>query len=168
MEGLIELVLNNPILLLLILGYLATLFRGKPDANEQPKKQHRPKPIPPNQTGTPIGKIELEKRPHIEEQVEPKIEPQLSIEEQREQQMQRLQAQFGGSSTYEDMDEVEMHSGLVQKISDREREWQDQQAAALKKNIKQKLNQQGLIESIIMAEVLSRPRAKKRHHRHIT
>lgn len=167
MGELIELVLKNPFLLLLILGWVVTMFRGKPAENEQQNKQERPKRThtqrqsPSQQTGTPIGRIEPEKRPVIKQE---EVQQSLSIEDHREEQLQRLQAQLGAGSSYEDYEEANQPSGLGPSITDNMQQSIAKQPA-MKNNLKHKLNHQGLVESIIMAEVIGLPRAKKRHHR---
>src|SRR5699024_6616852 len=106
MEELFELVLKNPFLLLLILGYLATLFRSKPEKDSQTRQQ-RPNQSPPSERGPMIDSIETKNHSQVE-QVKEHLT--LSVEEQREEQLQRLQAQLGGITSHDDDHEVDTHT----------------------------------------------------------
>src|SRR5699024_9085366 len=150
MEEIFELLFKNPFLLLLIIGYLTTVFRGKSD--EQKEREKQPKRTPPKKT--------TESSPKTPETHTVKMS---SIEAQRKEQLERLQTQLETKMPSQDLN-LNDYSTLGTTISDGESK-QPVKQKMNKNKIQQRLNQRGLVESVIMAEVLGSPRAKKRHHR---
>jgi len=150
MEEIFELLFKNPFLLLLIIGYLTTVFRGKSD--EQKEREKQPKRTPPKQTTESSPK-----------NPETDTVEMSSIEAQRKEQLERLQTQLETKMPSQDLN-LNDYSTLGTTISDGESK-QPVKQKMNKNKIQQRLNQRGLVESVIMAEVLGSPRAKKRHHR---
>lgn len=84
-----------------------------------------------------------------------------SVEEQQEQQMKQLEKRMGTRSMISDDEGYKSRDvgiGSSESKSESNKPYQQQQ---FKKELKGRLNQKGLIDSIVMAEVLGPPRAKK-------
>lgn len=90
-------------------------------------------------------------------------EQQLSIADQREKQMEQLAGRMNTSlDMEEDLEELDEHKSAfsyIHQVSDQSEHSKKQ--IQMKKRIHGKLNRDGLVDSIIMAEVLGRPRALK-------
>lgn len=172
MDGLFELLFENPFLLILIVGWLFAMFRDKP-AEEERKQQQRQRPRPvqssrsttrtsrvdeaKSEGRTPLGKIDVEKKPVIETNQE--TEP-LTIEEQRLEQLAQLQDRLG-TRTYRKEEATSNVTTAFGKQNRTTKPYKKVNSSRLSKRLKQ----EGLIESIIMAEILGKPRAKRSHHR---
>lgn len=164
MEELIEVVFRNPFLLILLVGGIFSMLTGKPKENSEEEQSQRREttdfpetfPVPHEQQQT-SQQFEVETSDYYNND-------SLSIEEQREQQMQRLTAQYA-TNNYEVDDE---HSGLKDKakLADIRREMEVEKVKApynkkFKKKFTKSLTKKGLINSVVMAEVLGSPRALK-------
>lgn len=163
MEELIEVVFRNPFLLILLVGGIFSLLKGKPeeDAKEE-QSQRREAPTFPETFPLPYEREQADQQFEVESS-EYSIDS-LSIEEQREQQMQQLTAQY----SMNDHKDEEEHSGLQDKakLADLRREMDVQKIKApynkkFKKEFTKSLTKKGLVNSVIMAEVLGSPRALK-------
>lgn len=172
MEELIDIALKNPFLLILILGGLFSLFSGKSrddqeeqeGGQDQGQRRHQEQTAPEQQKTAPAPSRRApsrtyEKRDHKQvEDIQQQVIETLSIEEQRKEQMERLSAQYRTNE----------HSGLSEKAkaADKKREIEVQNVSSsynkhFKRDFKKSLTQKGLINSIVMAEVLGRPRAQR-------
>lgn len=181
MEELIELVLGNPLILLLIVGGLISLFRNKDSAKkteeakrtQQPAEQDQPKK--PSMFGDFLermedaltdGEEEKQSQPTAKPKPQPSIRNQeaeqtISAHEKRMEQMQQLSNQMG-AGTYEGAGE-ESHSGIIDGVAPQvtiDVNMGDQ-TRTLRKQMKKRLNKKQLIDSVIMSEVLGEPRSKK-------
>lgn len=161
MDELIDLIFSNPLFLILIIGGIISLFRGSSDQkNEQNQRTNRPKPVPNQHTRTQPHRQRSETR-----RVEPKQEAvhSISIEDQREKQLEQLTSRLGSQAADSE------HSGLKNrpKIADQKRTAEIQSLhnqkvkAEFKRKFKKNLSRSGLIDSVIMSEVLGAPRARK-------
>lgn len=165
MGDLIDLLLGNPFLILIILGGLYSMFKGgnKPEAEDE---NEVPAPVP-KKSNDPFGREEARKKQaQVEakqhsgmERTESYPNDQLSIEDQRQQQMLRLSRELASSNE---------HSGLKgrPKVADerRRRDVNDlvssYEQERFQKEFKQGLTRRGIINSVVMAEVLGQPRAR--------
>lgn len=156
MQELIDVVLKNPFLLILILGGLFSLFKGKSvknrEGHEEQQKDRRDAPTAERESNPPIERSTTR---HVEE-IQKSILNTLSIDEQREEQMKRLSNQFN----------VNEHSSLAgrPKIAAERRRNEIERTSSkfnkeFKKDLKNSLTRKGFANSIIMAEVLGAPRA---------
>lgn len=84
-----------------------------------------------------------------------------NVQEQREQQMDQLMDQLDISLDEEDQKEnTAQQSRMMNKeIHQTEHDESAKEKQVMKKRLRKKLNRDGLIDSVIMAEVLGRPRA---------
>lgn len=146
MDGFFEIIM--PILILV--GGLIGVF-GKSENRKQTSDQQSPNR--PTQTTQTRRQTEQRKRTVHERQQE-NIQT-LSIEEQRDQQMERLREQIktGGHRLPE-----QSKTSSPQVVHSHKTSYEFEE---FKKDMKRNLTKQGLIDSIIMAEVLGSPRARK-------
>lgn len=163
MGDLIDLLLGNPFLILIILGGIYSILKGSKqpeseDENKEPAQASK-------RTTDPFGREEARKK-QVEAYQQSKMETekshpigQISFEDQREEQMLRLSKELGSSNE---------HSGLKgrPKVADERREREVKELVSsyeherFKKEFKQGLTPRGMINSIVMAEVLGQPRAR--------
>lgn len=183
MDELFELIFRNPFLILLIIGWLFATFREKPKKGQQDQRQQRQQPSrqtrPQRQSrrqpshsgrssthsepqGTPLGRVEVEQRPVVtsHESFEQPV-----IEDQQQEQLQQLKNRLGAHvADFDDMEDLsnvfqqnEQHLPHVTK--------EKMKQSVTRSELGKRFNKQGLVESVIMAEVLGKPRAKRMNHR---
>lgn len=151
MEGLFEAILSNPFLILLILGGIFSFFKGNPEKSQQ-EQQQRPSGRP-TQTHTRTAQ---EKSTPVHIPQETNIDS-LSIEEHRDEQMERLREQLNtGEHRLPDISKSDSSAPKVVHSHETSYKYNE-----FKKDMKRNLTKQGLIDSIVMAEVLGPPRARK-------
>lgn len=174
MDQLIDIIFANPLFLIIIIGGLFSLFKGKGQEEEKQKQEQQQKQQQQQrqqqqrqrqQTRQPTERPRpvVAKQTHAERtrtapQEEMSVPHQLSVEEQRAEQMK----QFAGNL------DLEAHSGLKDrpKVADEKRQEEIQSLTSkykhkkFKKDFENSLSSKGLINSIVMAEVLGEPRAK--------
>ena len=163
MDELINLVVKNPFILILIIGALYSLFKGKPkpetDNREQQQHQQREQRRQTIQNRKEQVQTSQRKEQKRSNQSKGQKLGQLSIEEQRERQMKRLKSQMASPE----------HQSFKHKdnVAEKRREAEVQQLhnsleqQKFKRKVKSGLTKEGLLNSIVMAEVLGPPRAKK-------
>lgn len=170
MDGLIELIFKNPFLLILILGGIFSMFGGKKTKNQeeqedkrkeqrqQQARQQRQAPAPSRNVPPPFNPQPKPERKTYGDKTEEQITDTLSIDDQREEQIKRLTEQYRTNE----------HSGLTDKaeVAHKRREIEVQNIKSkyskqFKQDFKKSLTHKGLINSIVMAEVLGRPRASR-------
>lgn len=194
MEELIELILGNPLLLLLIAGGLISLFRKEGDKNKQENEQRQQtseqtQPKKPSPFGDFLDRMEdvltdetEEKRTEKKPKSQPRSRPSYSNEpaqqtmsahDKRMEQMQQISDQIE-AGTYEGAgNDVpsgafdQSHSGISDYSSPRIRldATKNHKTEKLRKQMKKRLHGKSLIDSIIMAEVLGEPRSKQPYQR---
>lgn len=166
MDGLFDFLFTNPFLLLLIIGWLFTTFRGKPtDERQEQTKQTRPrqhqvgKASRSEQRGLPLGKFDVEKRPVV---TASRSLEQSTVEESRLEQLEQLQDRLGAYNT-----QIQSLDSTFAKRQDISQQFVRKKAAEsiTPSRLSKRFNHKGLVDSIIMAEVLGKPRAKRLHHR---
>lgn len=92
--------------------------------------------------------------------------PTYSFEQQRDEQFKRLQKQYESVTSDNLNTEIDMDSPIYSQAHAATSEGSTSRIAHRPKtsvNLKSRLNADGLIESVIMAEVLGPPRARKRY-----
>lgn len=180
MGDFIELILGNPLLLLLIIGGLASLFSKKEkesekqsqssQRSEQTNSQSEPKR--PSRFEDFMGKIEdalSDDEPEKRHKPQPSTtreasQPSLSADEKRMQQMQRLSDQIK-DGTYETKDASDSRR-LSKKNSRIQVDVEgNPNVDVLRTQVKKRLHKRKLMDSIIMSEVLGEPRSKKPYQR---
>ncbi|GEM_PF-1462020 len=170
MGNFFEFIMNNLFLVIIIIsGIIGFLSSNK---EEQKKQQQRktqqqrpaaPKPKPRSQS-TLSGPKKPEHRQKVyQTKTKPKendLVTTASITDEQRAQMERLERKYGVGSA-DISNEKLLHSGLefrkaLQPIKDLSEEQR-----VLKKDIRKSLKNKGLINGIIMAEVLGKPRSLK-------
>lgn len=184
MDELFDFLLNNPFILLLIIGWLFATFRGQPKGQQQQRREQQRRTAQSNtrrrqtvdsrrrslqeaaqemrseQRGTPLGRIDVGQKPVVTSHADHIEQP--SVEDQRLEQLEQLQARLGAHVTsHDDMDFSEsVHQDRLTPSTTFK-----SKSSVTKDHIQERFNRRGLVESIIMAEVLGKPRAKRTHHR---
>lgn len=154
MEGFIEILLANPFFILIIIGILMSLFRDKPTVEEAEDSQ-TPRPVSTSQNRTNQSTPLEEER----EKPAPITAEDQSIEERRAAQMDRLRDQL---SAYENEDVDELERKPMKDATQANMHVQrERQFKKLKRQMKKNVTKKGLLNGIIMAEVLGPPRAIK-------
>lgn len=160
-DELFKAILGNPFLLIIVIGGIVSLLKGKSGDKEKESQpaQRSPKPAP---VAQPFDR--QVQRNYNQTKDENKQEPihTLSMEDQREKQIERLAGHIQTTSEPE-------HSGLKNrpKVADARRLEEIKQLASsydqkkFKKDFKTSLTSKGLINSVVMAEVLGSPRSRK-------
>lgn len=155
MDGLFEAILSNPFLILLILGGIFSLFGGKTDKAHQENKQSSNRPT---QTTQSYRRTDPIRNTQVNDHKTTNINT-MSIEEHREEQIERLKDQLHNNDRYETLPSDDKNTLSEPKaIHHHEKSYQFNQ---FKKDMKRNLTKQGLVDSIVMAEVLGAPRARK-------
>ncbi|WP_373892849.1 hypothetical protein ACUL41_08760 [Virgibacillus natechei] len=158
MESLIQLIMDNLFIVIIIVAGIVGFIRNSSAEQEQGRKQtNRPRP---SSTPAPSsGGNQPQQRRNHQESNQP---APASIEEQQSEQLGRLANQLQ-TETKDAMEKLP-HDGIIgntlrepNKDSSREKE-------ALRRQVKGNLGKTGLVNGIIMSEVLGSPRAKKPYH----
>lgn len=175
MSGFFDFIFGNLFFVIIAIGALLRIF-----GSSKKKEDERNTDQPMDQTNTEKPKSVFEQMKHeiekhtqqAEQQSKPapvrqqtthssshrsKTHSSLSMEEQRSKQMEELRRRVSRST----VDEEDSHSGLTKRRNEKS----TQRSVSLSKNasvdLKKKLTREGLVESVVMAEVLGPPRALK-------
>lgn len=161
----IEFIFDNMFIVILVIsGLIGVLSNNKEQQKkEQQKKtqQQRSEADKPKPTSRPSGPIEQKRRPTYEPRTQSQdkeVVSTASIADERQVQMEKLKEKFGGV-TSEDLSKVDISKYGLQ-IDQPFKELTEEQKV-LQKDIRSGLNNRGLINGIIMAEVLGKPRSLK-------
>ncbi|WP_152656252.1 hypothetical protein [Oceanobacillus sp. CFH 90083] len=161
---------NLFLVIIIISGLIAFLGDSKKKQEEQKKKQSTPpnNPTQARQRQQPAAQRTRQQSTRTREQ--PRAERRVyregerpdisagSMEEQQKKQMERLADRYRTSSQ-KDMENVEQR--FKDLMIDRKGEEDNPGKAEMKKRVSGNLDGRGLVNGIIMAEVLGSPRAKK-------
>lgn len=162
MEDLINALLRNPFLILLLLGGLFSLFSNKEKNKEQENEKVGPPPT------TQKERKPIRERNVTRERHDPVQQPvkTASIEEQREKQLQRITDQLirVGESTEEDIRTLKQHKSTP--INNQTKSPNNASSSSFKRQFKENLTKEGIVQGIVMAEVLGPPRAKKPYQKY--
>lgn len=143
------------LIILAIIGGLAGFLKDKSDkdTNKQKRTVNSPKPSP-TPSGGAGGMARNDHQPQYSEE-------KTSIEEQQQEQRDRL-ADRMNTATQQAIDERKHDAILNENDNDNQSDKElSVEQKRFKRRIKNNLNQKGLVNSVIMAEVLGSPRAKK-------
>lgn len=156
MNQLIDIIFNNPLFLVLIfLGINFLLSQNKSKEEQRPeRRQAEPRPVP---TPQPVERREVD---HNKRNTQVEMSEQLSAEELRRQQLERLTTEIQGN-VEEKQDAQESVKKQIQVTKDKKQNKITNKK--VRSNLKERLTSKGLIDSVIMAEVLGPPRAVKRY-----
>ncbi|MFD1850238.1 hypothetical protein [Oceanobacillus bengalensis] len=155
-----EWIFDNFFIILVILSGIFGLF-GKKEEEKKEKKTNQPRPTP-----TPSGGYQTSKRSQTPvERKQPTVT--LSVDEQKKEQLDRLAGQLKTKSihSFEDISQQRMkdssHYAFDNRSIHNPVEQLSRDQVKLKEEISNNLSKKGLIQGIIMAEVLGPPRATK-------
>ncbi|WP_156291107.1 hypothetical protein [Oceanobacillus salinisoli] len=157
MEGFLEAIFSNFFLILIILSGIIGFFRNNANnaREEQKEKQlNRPKPAstPPSHKKRPENPSRTGNRPDPATTV--------SMEKQQQEQMERLADQLK-TTTRDTIKNISEQYNTSEETILQPKNNLTKEQAQLKKEINTSLNQKGLIQGIIMSEVLGAPRGRK-------
>lgn len=154
MDELFEAILSNPFLLILIIGGLISFFRGSSGKSDQESQQPSGRPTQRSQT---YSQSESNKstRSEMSDTEHSTNMSALSVEEQRDEQLERLKKQL---NTNEHQVSPHPSKNKTKVVHSHESSYKYHE---FKKDMKRNLTKQGLIDSIVMAEILGPPRARK-------
>lgn len=172
MDQLIDFVFDNIFFVILVIGGIMGLFKGKEEEKEkqeqQTKKSHQTQRERQQQAKTSPDRprttaVKQTKRYESVQRQAERPEPNISAEEQWARQMQRFAGTLDRKAENKDG-----HSGMInkEKIADLKREEEVQKLVSkyshqkFKKQFTSSLTSKGLINSVVMAEVLGAPRAR--------
>lgn len=180
METIIDFIFSNFIIVLIIIGGLAKLFGG--DNQEQEKKQtnRTPRPVETRkQAPLPQGRAEKpnkRQRAKSETSSSPmgdtgSIGKAISVEDQQQKQLEQLAGKIQ-TETIQNFEELpnQMNNEHFRSISSAitnsktaspAEQYHNKHKKEVKRQMKKRLSKEGLMESVIMAEVLGPPRARK-------
>lgn len=166
--NIIELIFSNPLLIIIILGLINFLVgqNKKGKTENKPNNEQQREHIPREKHFEKEFKEHTQTQDHFEPKpfvkIETKIDEQpLSIEELRQQQLERLSMDFRSNIT--DDEEVNQDEQLImEKVQvDTKNEGKRKRESY---NLTDRVTKKGLMESVIMSEVLGPPRARKRYN----
>ncbi|MFD2046104.1 hypothetical protein ACFSTA_12025 [Ornithinibacillus salinisoli] len=161
MQEIFDFLAGNIIFVIIIIGAILRLLGGSKE-NEQEKRGQNPRPRQnpePRPTATPSGgQRQRNNQPVKQNETAAQT---ISIEDQQQQQLERLAGRMNTSKD-QSMDDLTGHSSnLGETFKQPKRNIDSHKEENYRKQIKGNLSRNGLVNSVIMAEVLGSPRAKK-------
>ncbi|MGJ9457006.1 hypothetical protein [Oceanobacillus sp. CF4.6] len=153
-------IFDNLFIVIIIISGLIGFFRNN---NTEEKKKETKKPVPPKSGRIPNAPPVRREQPRAERNVykERTKEPTVStasIEEQQKVQMERLASKYGAiSDTIEDLTAQSSKGSNLNEPTKESTVMKER----MRKQVEGNLGAQGLINGVIMSEVLGAPRAKK-------
>ncbi|HZW68531.1 MAG TPA: hypothetical protein VFF20_07975 [Pseudogracilibacillus sp.] len=185
MDELINLIFENPFLLFIIIAGLVSFFNrmkaSSRDRNgrEQPSAEReadtKPKQSPVREMMKRLEEMAESLDPDSPKQEQsaeaktveekPKSTPRMStFEQQREEQYKQLQKQYQSAQSEKPSEHIKnMDSPIFNDAQMMKGSIEANEISSTNINIKSRLNKSGLIESVVMAEVLGPPRARKQY-----
>lgn len=187
MGNLIEIIFDNPFLLFIIIAGIVSFFNRmtSSSSNEEEKSEQEGQG---ETSGRQTVRDAMRKMQEMAESFNPDAEttkpqrrteerqtraqqekaltkdstPTYSFEEQRQEQYRQLQKQYESRAQIDDVEtRVDIHSPIYDRTSDIAQD--DISRSDVSVNLKSRLKKDGLVESIVMAEILGPPRARKRY-----
>ncbi|MBY7143346.1 hypothetical protein KFZ56_09795 [Virgibacillus sp. NKC19-3] len=156
MGSLIELIMDNLFIVVIIIAGIIGFFRNSSAEQEQDRRQtNRPRPT---STSAPSGGDNQPQQRRAHEAPSNQPAP-ASIEEQQSEQLGRLANQLQ-TETKDAMEKLP-HDAIIGNTLREPNKNSSVEKEALKKQIKGNLGKTGLVNGIIMSEVLGSPRARK-------
>ncbi|WP_249871059.1 hypothetical protein [Oceanobacillus saliphilus] len=154
-------IFDNLFIIIIIVSALLGFFRRS--NNEQETQEEKKKPVPPKTARVPNVPPERRPQPRAERQIyrENSRKPAVStasIEEQQKAQLERLASKYTTiTDSIEDLTSQSSGGSILiepKKVSEVRKEY-------LKKQLVSNFEAKGLVNGIIMSELLGSPRAKK-------
>ncbi|RYG74732.1 hypothetical protein EU245_00700 [Lentibacillus lipolyticus] len=141
------------LVVLAIIGALSGLFKDKSETESPiPKRENVPRETKPKQTVSSDTGEELESQSPL---------PSSStIEDIQKQQREQLAERMDGTGTA-NQEESEHKQDAMKLNTGKDADDASHKQQKLKKNIRNNLNRSGLVNGVIMSEVLGQPRANK-------
>lgn len=161
----IDLILENIVFFLILLFAILNIIGRMKNESEQKRerRERRERPVEVEKR-TPHNESKVEQKPKLtraEQLAKETAEQELkSIEEQRQEQFERLKRKFQSSYTLDEVEQVDLASEQRQIETNLKPKLQENGKFDL--NLENRFTRKGLIESVIMAEVLGPPKARNR------
>ncbi|MEC5422215.1 hypothetical protein QGM71_01745 [Virgibacillus sp. C22-A2] len=170
MQGLFDAIFSNFfIVIIIIAGIIGFLRDNTAKQQQQQKQQQERKPVNrPNPTNTPSEGYSRSQQGRSRDSKPQRTYSTSTIEEQQREQMERLADQYNSSTEIKQgMDKLSSNAITDDNSLEPINELSTKQKK-LKRQIGKNLNKNGLVNGIIMAEVLGSPRALKPYRSVIT
>lgn len=171
MDSIIDFIFSNFLILFIVVGGLVKLISGNSKNSESDTKTTQPVQSR-RQSQERAGN--RENRPNsTSKQSSSENTTSVSIEEQQQKQLERL-AGKAATSTVQNYDSLKEQSydsdnrHTISKSSQNNKKEFTKNKIAVKRQLNKKISRNGLIDSVIMAEVLGAPRARKPYKSVIT
>lgn len=166
MEALFELLFSNPIFAILLIMGLISLFNRMMGGQNQEESETSGQSTP-SHTGERTRPPQRTKTDRDNERTTMQT---TSIEEQRERQMAQLAGRMNTEMDAEEQENEKPSDNSMESPSKRIKETDASSHAKdkMKKRMRGKLNKQGLVDSVVMAEVLGQPRSRKPYQNVLT
>ena len=165
MNGLFDLILENSFFLIIIIGGIISLLKGKgekpEEENNQPTNNQKPK-----RAESPFERSRQTERTRPTEKVVQEPISSQSIEELREAQMLRFTGKREANDRHLERDIPRIADSIGKAVVHENAAKNNKKA--FKKDFNKNLTKQGLVNSVIMAEVLGAPRARSAYQTVIT
>lgn len=152
MESFFDFIFGNIfIVVIIIAGIINFLNRGKQAEKEEQRKQQTPRPAPKQRQNRDRRPVRAERPVQQARQTIKTVEEKVTntFEDQRQAQYDRLRSQYQTSG--DNSHSVGIDKSKLQPI--------EEKVSKVNVSLDKKLTPEGLIESVIMAEVLGPPRA---------
>ncbi|GAB3050829.1 hypothetical protein [Virgibacillus ainsalahensis] len=162
MQGLFEFIANNFFLVIIIIAGILGFFRNNAAQQQEQNRKAQPpgnRNNVPRPTPYPSGGNESQQESRTAEQPSQRSISTTSVEEQQNEQMDRLARKLRTDSKQE-MEKLP-HDAIRENTSLERSKDLSKNQEEVKSQIKDNLDRKGLVNGIIMSEVLGPPRAKK-------
>lgn len=168
MEGLIDLIMNNIVIFVLIVGAIFKFFSGETNAGGEDKKNTPPQtvqrnnpqiePVQPKTSPVFVGEVEEVEETETPEEIMSNINTELKDQLERYQERMNIKT----PESVETIGEIagEITDSIAQQLNSKG-DQTNLNYEQFQKQMKGQLTKDGLIEGIIMAEILGPPRALK-------
>ncbi|RDW21765.1 hypothetical protein [Oceanobacillus chungangensis] len=166
MGGFFDLIFDNFFIVVIIISAIMGLFGKKSEDAEKKKQQsNRPKPAP-----NPVSRSQRNERQEANPtagskqarsntpQASKPMVSTISIEEQQKAQIERLKGKYN-SGQNKAINDLSHHALVESRVTQSVSELSKEQAN-YKKQLRENLTRKGLVNGIIMSEVLGSPRAR--------
>ncbi len=169
MESFFDFIFGNIFIVIIIVGAIINfLSKGKQEEKKQNSAPDRPQPTVPDLKESKPYEKARETLHEARKKIERKAEiPTRSIEEHVQEQYDRLRNQYQSSREIE-TDSLHSTSLPLRQENQMEVQRTEEEHPSVQVNLDKKLTSKGLIESVIMAEVLGSPRALNPYQNIIT
>lgn len=161
MDSIIDFIFSNFLILFIVVGGLAKLVGGDTKKNESDTKTRQPAQTRQQSQGRATNRTHSMSKQESSESM-----ASVSIEEQQQKQLERLAGKVATHTAkgYDDLTEQSYssnsHHAFLKSDQNNKKEFTNNKKE-VKKRLNKKINRSGLIDSVIMAEVLGPPRARK-------